>query len=49
MGKVLTDGQIEAYHRDGFIYPLRIMSADDAAVLRRRFEDLESEIGAEAQ
>jgi ectoine hydroxylase-related dioxygenase (phytanoyl-CoA dioxygenase family) len=49
MGKVLTDAQIEAYRRDGFIHPLRIMPADDAAALRRRFEDLESEIGTEAQ
>ncbi len=49
MGKVLTGEQIEAYRRDGFVHPIRIMSADQAGALRRRFEALEDETGAEAQ
>ena len=35
MGKVLTEERIEAYRRDGFVHPIRIMSADQAEVLRR--------------
>ncbi len=49
MGKVLTESQIEAYRRDGFLHPVRVMSADDAGALLHRFEALEGEIGAEAQ
>ncbi len=49
MGKVLSQSRIEAYRRDGFVHPVRIMSPDQAASLRRRFEALEAEIGAEAQ
>ncbi len=49
MGKALTDSQIEAYRRDGFLHPVRVMSADDAGALLHQFEALEDEIGAEAQ
>ena len=49
MGKILTESQIEAYERDGFLHPVRIMSAAEASKLLHRFEELESEIGAEAQ
>ncbi len=49
MGKVLTEERIEAYRRDGFVHPIRIMSADQAEALRRRFDALEAATGAEAQ
>ena len=49
MGKVLSEQRVEAYRQDGFVHPLRIMSADEARVLRGRFEALEAEIDDEAQ
>lgn len=49
MPKILTPEQIEAYERDGVAFPVRIMSTEDAATLRQRFEALEEAIGGEAQ
>ena len=30
MGKKLTDAQIEAFHRDGFVSPIDVFSEDEA-------------------
>ena len=49
MAKLLTEEQIERYHNEGGIAPIRIMSDDEAGELRRKFEALEEEIGGEAQ
>ncbi|MEM7170832.1 MAG: phytanoyl-CoA dioxygenase family protein [Pseudomonadota bacterium] len=43
MPKVLTEAQIEAYERDGFLAPIDFMSANEAAELRRRFEAAEAQ------
>jgi ectoine hydroxylase-related dioxygenase (phytanoyl-CoA dioxygenase family) len=45
MPKVLTQEQVDAYWRDGCIFPIRVMSAADAAELRRRLEAFEAETG----
>ena len=49
MGKALSEGQVEAYRRDGFVFPVRIMDRAEAAALRARFDALEAETGAELQ
>ena len=41
MPKMLTEEQVEAYHRDGFVHPIRVMSAGDAESFRLRLEDAE--------
>lgn len=42
MSKILSDAEIKNYHRDGFLAPVRVMSADDAAGFRKKFETYES-------
>lgn len=49
MSKVLTADQVQAYHRDGFFFPIRIMSSEEAADLRHKFEALEATIDGEVQ
>ncbi len=49
MPNVLSDAQIAAYHRDGAISPVPMLSAAEAAECLRRFDELEATIGAEAQ
>ena len=49
MPKHLTDDQVEAYKRDGAISPVTLMSRDEMAGYRRKFDELEETIGAEAQ
>ena len=41
MGKVLTEKQIEQYHDDGFIAPIRVMSEDQALKVKERVEEAE--------
>lgn len=41
MPKHLSNEQVEAYKRDGFLAPIDIMSEQEAAELRRRFEEME--------
>ncbi len=43
MGKVLTDAQIEAYHEQGFVAPVDVMSEAEAADYAARFEAAERE------
>jgi hypothetical protein len=49
MPKVLTEAQIASFERDGYVCPVRLFSAEDAAALRQRFHALEETTGAEAQ
>jgi len=45
MPNVLSPAQIDAFHRDGCVFPIRVMSADDARALRSRLEAFEAEAG----
>ena len=45
MGKMLSEDQIAAYHRDGYASPFRVMDDDMAAAYRRRFEAYETANG----
>ena len=45
MPKILTAQQIEAYRRDGFISPVRVLSAEAAADTRREVEAMEAAFG----
>lgn len=45
MPKILTQTQIDQYHRDGYVHPIRIMSADQAGELRARLEAFEKKTG----
>jgi len=49
MPKVLTEEQVEAYHRDGYLFPVRIMRRDQATELRSKLESFEAQIGGEFQ
>lgn len=42
MPKVLTRAQIESYRRDGFLFPVTVMSEDEAAGFRVRYEAAET-------
>lgn len=42
MGKKLTDAQVEAFHRDGFVSPIDVFSEDEALALRARLEAAET-------
>ena len=41
MGKVLNEKQIEQYHDEGFIAPIRVMSEDEALKVKERVEEAE--------
>ena len=45
MGKLLTEAQIEAYARDGYVAPVRVMSEAAAGALRARLEAAEADAG----
>ena len=45
MGKILTQQQTEKFWRDGCIFPIRVMSAADAAEIRSRLEEFERKTG----
>ena len=40
MPKLLTDAQVDAYHRDGYLTPLRAMDAGEMAALRVKYDAL---------
>ena len=48
MPKVLTQEQIEGFHRDGYVACIDIMPPGEAMGLRRRVEAFETETGNEA-
>ena len=45
MPKLLTPQEIDTFHRDGCVFPIRVMSEADAAALRARLEAFESDTG----
>ena len=44
MPKVLTQAQIDTFERDGYLSPVRAMSAERARSYREKFEALESRV-----
>lgn len=49
MPKVLTKETVDAYHRDGYCFPVRVMPEADVAGFRRRLEAHERETGKPLQ
>ena len=49
MPKILTQEQVDAYHREGFLFPVRVMDRESASGLRRKLEEVEQTIGGEVQ
>ena len=45
MPKLLLPEQIERYHQDGYISPIRVMSENEAARVRERLQEFESRTG----
>ncbi len=45
MPKLLTDAQVEAYRRDGYLAPVRVMAEDDARGVRAALETIEAGMG----
>ncbi len=45
MPKLLTEEQVEAYRRDGYVFPFRVMSVEEARTCRRKLEAVEAETG----
>ena len=41
MGKVLNEKQIEKYHDEGFVAPIRVMSEEEALKIKERVEEAE--------
>jgi non-heme Fe2+,alpha-ketoglutarate-dependent halogenase len=46
MTKLLTQTQTDAYHRDGFLFPVTAMTPSEAAVYRAELESFEDRIGS---
>jgi len=49
MPKILSEAAVQAYARDGFVAPVRVMSEEDATGFRRRLEAHEERTGAPLQ
>ena len=49
MPKSLSSAAVAQYHRDGYYFPTRVMSANDAARYRRCLEEHEAKTGAPLQ
>ena len=45
MPKILTEAHIERFHRDGCVFPIRVMPENQALEIRRKLEDYENECG----
>ena len=45
----LTPEQVSAYHRDGYVFPLRVLESQDAAYYRRCLETHEAQAGKPLQ
>lgn len=45
MPKILTQEQIDAFWRDGCVFPIRVMSVDEAAEVRAKLETFERRAG----
>jgi non-haem Fe2+, alpha-ketoglutarate-dependent halogenase len=49
MLKLLTTKQVEAYHNEGFTFPMRVFSPEEASTFRQKLEELERRLGGEVQ
>ena len=49
MPKALTDEQVARWRRDGAVWPVDLLTPEEAEDHRRRFEALEARLGGEAQ
>ena len=49
MGKALSPEAIQQYQRDGYLFPIRVMSEDEAAFYRTKIESFETPEGARAR
>lgn len=47
MAKGISEKQAERYHKDGIIFPIRVLSTEEAESYRLKIENIESEIGAD--
>jgi len=45
MGKLLTDSERERYHQDGYLFPITVMSPEEALGCRRALEVAEAQFG----
>ena len=45
MPRILTPAQIDAFHRDGCIFPVRVLSSEEALAIRARLEAFEQGAG----
>ena len=45
MSKLLSEAQVAAYERDGYVAPLRVMSTEQAAAMRAQLEAVEGNTG----
>lgn len=45
MPKILSEHEVERFHRDGYHFPVRVMSADEASDIRHRLEAWERSVG----
>lgn len=45
MPKSLSPDQVDRYHRDGYLSPVRVVSEEQAAAIRDTVEDLEASLG----
>jgi len=46
---MLTEEQVQTYHRDGFVGPVDLLSTEEAAELRRKIEEVEAKWGSQIQ
>lgn len=45
MGRVLSEAAVQDYRRDGYHFPIRVISAEEARTYRRRLEAAEEKLG----
>ncbi len=45
MSTVLSEAQVQRFHRDGYVFPVPVMSADEARALRAQVETVEARQG----
>jgi len=41
MAKILTEEQIQQYHQNGFVSPIRVMSKEEAYSIKAKIEEAE--------
>jgi hypothetical protein len=46
MAKLLSEEQIASYHRDGIVFPIRVLSTGEAENYRSQLDEIEAHLGA---